>query len=110
MSVGMDASSGSWDISSFSLNEPPRRKYAWHEEPEMEDMTRRRCHCFAAQVVLFLLGSFSKITFNFITLASCAVGVGGWAAFYFNDVVSDLPLNLFTFAIIFPLSFLIQYR
>lgn len=82
-------------------------KYAFHVEPEVENLRGRSC--FEARVLAFLLRSWVLLTLNGVTLASCVVGIGGWAAFYYNGAPSDLPLNLLTFGLIFPLSFLIQY-
>jgi hypothetical protein len=102
-SLGVDFAAFAVPVNGEEKVEP----YVFHHEPVMHKMRGRRC--FELRVLFFLSISFLKVSFTTIALLSSLVGIGGWAAFYFTSTPSDLPLNLFTFAIIFPLSFLIQY-
>jgi hypothetical protein len=89
--LGIDFSTSSAPIGSQrDANE--LQMYAFHSEPNPNNRS-----CFELRTLLFLAVSWVKITFHFVTLVNCVVGIGGWAAFYFMLSPSDLPLNLFTF-------------
>eukprot|EP01125_Pyxidicula_operculata_P016611 TRINITY_DN5741_c0_g1_i1.p1 TRINITY_DN5741_c0_g1~~TRINITY_DN5741_c0_g1_i1.p1 ORF type:complete len:377 (+),score=86.38 TRINITY_DN5741_c0_g1_i1:127-1257(+) len=56
-----------------------------------------------------MIKAFFSILFRFSTFVVLCVSIGSFLGCYYGDIKSDLPLNLLTVAIVFPVSFGIQF-
>ena len=98
----------------FALENPSgrARRYSKREEPLHEDFFGMRFGRlrYRLAMMLYMLLSFVRVIFSLTTLFNAFVGVGCWAAYYYTDTPSDLPISLLSAGIVLPVSFGIGFN
>ena len=88
------------------------RRYQKREEPLFERFYALRFGSlrFRLSSLLYLSRQFFFLVFSVPTLLMTAIGMGTWAAFFFNGVSADLPVSLLSAAVVIPVAFGVAFN
>ena len=87
-------------------------RYNKRHEPRLDDYRGKSCARlrYDADSAAYLMRSFGALLFRLSTLVVLILAVGLTLVCHYFKIFTDLPLNLLSVGIIFPISFGVQYN